>query len=125
MRGQKLADGCFLCVSFGRLKGTGAYVVDRLAAGMMVKGLLPMRVPWDHAVDREWPLGLRACSVFPFPVSQTDSPFRSSVQGGKARKLSTVRRWATAYPYQVMNEISRWWCRGNQFVRLRRRTSLD
>jgi glycosyl transferase family 25 len=121
VRVRELADGCFLCVNFGRLKGAGAYVVDRSAAEAMVEGLLPMWVPWDHAVDREWPLGLRACSVYPFPASQTEKLFRSSIQGGKASKLPAWRRWATTYPYQIVNEISRWFCRGLHYLRLKSR----
>jgi glycosyl transferase, family 25 len=117
-RVRELSDGCFLCVNFGRLKGAGAYIVDRRAAEAMVKDLLPMWLPWDHAVDREWPMGLRACCVFPFPASQTDKLFRSSIQGGKASKLSAARRWATTYPYQIANEFNRWSVRGAHYVRL-------
>lgn len=108
-----------LCVNFGRLKGAGAYVLDRRGAERFAHGLLPMWLPWDHAVDREWPLGLRACSVFPFPVSQTDRLFRSSIQGGHARKLPKWRRWATTYPYQIVTELSRWAHRGTHYLRLK------
>jgi glycosyl transferase family 25 len=108
-----------LCVNFGRLKGAGAYLIDRKAAEAFVVGLLPMWLPWDHAVDREWPFGLRACCVQPFPCSQTDKLFRSSIQGGKARKLSPLRRWATTYPYQIVTEISRWTVRGLHYLKVK------
>lgn len=115
----ELAEGFFLCVNFGRLKGAGAYIVDRRAAEAMIAGLLPMWLPWDHAVDREWPFGLRACSVYPFPVSQTENLFRSSIQGGKASKLAAARRWVTTYPYQAANEISRWCLRGWHYMQIK------
>ncbi len=119
-----LGHGCRLCVNFGRLKGAGAYVLDRAAATRLATGLLPMWLPWDHAIDREWPFGLRACSVFPFPASQTDQLFRSSIQGGQARKLSPLRRWATTYPYQIRTELSRWIRRGLHYLRLKSARTL-
>ena len=108
-----------LCVNFGRLKGTGAYVLDRAAARALVAGMLPMWLPFDHALDREWVHGLKALSVCPFPVSQTDNVFRSTIQGQKARKLSALRRWATTYPYQIVNELARWIVRGARYLRLK------
>ncbi len=118
-RVAELAAGAFLCVNFGRLKGAGAYIVDRRAAEAMVTGLRPMWLPWDHAIDREWPFGLRACSVYPFPVSQTENLFRSSIQGGEASKLAAALRWVTTYPYQAVNEATRWCLRGWHYLRLK------
>ncbi len=108
-----------LCVNFGRLKGTGAYVIDRAAAEALVAGMLPMWLPFDHALDREWVHGLKALSVFPWPCSQTDNLFRSTIQGQKARKLSTLRRWMTTYPYQICNELARWFVRGSRYLHLK------
>lgn len=104
--------GRSLCVGIGRLKGAGAYLIDRKAAQRFVEGLLPMRLPFDHAIDREWVLGLRAAYVLPFPFSQTERGFRSSIQKGRTGKVSSIARWFTTYPYQAFNEISRWVCRG-------------
>jgi glycosyl transferase family 25 len=106
-----------ICVNFGRLKGAGAYVVDRKAAEAFVARLLPMWLPWDHACDREWFQGLRAASVLPFPISQTDSGFKSSIQGSSRKPLPSWRRWYSAYPYQAVNEVSRWAVRCVSFLR--------
>ena len=114
---RPLGGGSALCVNFGRLKGAGAYVVDRAAATAFVAHLLPMWLPWDHAFDREWFLGLRAASVQPFPISQTDSGFKSSIQGGSKRPLPSCRRWFTTYPYQAFNEICRGLFRSASFLR--------
>lgn len=108
-----LRGGHSICVGIGRLKGAGAYLVDRKAAQRFVEGLLPMRLPFDHAIDREWALGLRAAYVLPFPFSQTERGFRSSIQKGGTGKVPSVARWFTTYPYQAFNEISRWLCRGS------------
>ena len=117
-----LSEGRSLCVNFGRLKGTGAYLISRRAAEGLGRSLQPMWLPFDHALDREWCNGLRALSVRPFPISQTDSGFRTSVQRGPVRKLGRFRRWSSTYPYQIFNEISRWVFRAKLWlgIRLRR-----
>jgi glycosyl transferase family 25 len=115
----RLDDQYSLAVNLGRLKGTGAYLIDRRGAAALVAGMLPMWLPFDHALDREWAFGLSALRVFPWPCSQTDKLFRSTIQGQKARKLSTLRRCATTYPYQVVNELSRWFVRGGRWLRLK------
>ena len=114
---RHLGGGYALCVNFGRLKGAGAYVVDRGAATAFVAHLLPMWLPWDHAFDREWCFGLCAASVQPFPISQTASGFKSSIQGSSRRPLPSCRRWFTTYPYQAFNEICRWLFRGVSLLR--------
>jgi glycosyl transferase family 25 len=119
VRVRRLGENHVLCVHFGRLKGSGAYVVDRAAAEAFVARLLPMWLPLDHALDREWWQGLRAASVQPFPISQTDSGFKSSIQKTSRRPLERWRRWSTTYPYQAVNEVSRWLYRGVSFLRWR------
>jgi len=108
-----------LCVSLGRLKGAGAYVIDRAAATAFLDRLLPMRLPFDHAFDREWVMGLRAVYVSPFPASQVESPFLSSVQPGIYLRLSRTRRTLATYPYQACNEIMRWFFRGVAYLRFK------
>jgi GR25 family glycosyltransferase involved in LPS biosynthesis len=78
-----------------------------------------MRVPFDHAIDREWVYGLRSFSVQPFPISQTQAGFRSSIQKGPSGKLPKWRRWLTTYPYQVVNELSRYTSRAWSYLRAR------
>jgi glycosyl transferase, family 25 len=108
-----------LCVNFGRIKGSGAYLIDRHAAAVLSRKLLPMRLPYDHALDREWWFGLRSASLSPFPVSQNNSPFLSSVQPGIYAKLAPRVRFLATYPYQALNEVSRWIYRGCNYLRLR------
>ncbi len=108
-----------LYVGFGRLKGTGAYVLDRKAARAWVGQLMPMRLPIDHAVDREWFQGLRAMYVLPFPASQNEAGFRSSIHIGKTQKLSALRRYIATYPYQAFNEVTRCLFRTVSYLRMR------
>jgi len=116
-----LGDGYDLNVQMGRLKGCGAYIVDRKAAASLVKQLLPMWLPWDHAADREWPFGLKAVSVSPFPISQTEEKFTSAIQGNSQPRISSKERWRSTYPYQIVNEISRWVSRGSLWLSLKLR----
>lgn len=111
-----LTGGYSLCVTFGRIKGSGGYLLDRAAAKALLAGLLPMRLPFDHALDREWFFGLRAATVHPFPCSQTESEFLSSVQPGTYPKRSRLERFLTTYPYQLFNETTRVWFRSAQYL---------
>lgn len=115
----RLCGDYSLCVNLSRLKGAGAYVIDRAAAAAFLARLLPMRLPFDHAFDREWVMGLRAMYISPFPASQSESPFLSSVQPGTYPKLSRTRRWLTTYPYQASNEMTRWFFRGGAYLRFK------
>lgn len=119
-----LCNGYSLNVQVGRLKGCGAYIVDRKAAAALVKGLLPMWLPWDHAADREWPFGLTAVSVSPFPISQTEEAFASTIQKNSQPRFSSKERWRSTYPYQIANEISRWIHRGARAFYLKTRFLL-
>lgn len=109
-----------LCIGLGRLKGTGAYLIDRKAARALVTGLLPMRLPIDHAIDREWFFGLRAAYILPFPASQLESGFRTSIhRKGQDIRLSSLRRCFSTYPYQAFNETTRWLFRTRNYLAAR------
>jgi glycosyl transferase family 25 len=108
-----------LCVNFSRLKGTGAYLIDRRAALALSREMLPMWLPIDHALDREWAHGLHAACVWPFPASQVETGFRSSIQRGRSLKLSALFRWLGAYPYQALNEVTRFLVRSTRYLSLR------
>ncbi len=107
-----------LCVGLGRMKGAGAYVIDRAAARSFVAHLLPMWLPYDHALDREWFYGLRGSCVLPFPCSQVAHRFPSSIQKGATEPGPGWHRWLATYPYQVFNEATRWFFRGASYLRV-------
>ncbi|MEA3186445.1 MAG: glycosyl transferase, family 25 [Chthoniobacter sp.] len=117
----RLHDEFSLCLHTQRLKGAGAYIVDRRAAQAFVNGLLPMKLPFDHAMDREWVFGLTAAAVTPFPISQTERKFRSSIQSSSQPHLSPLLRLFATYPYQVANEVSRWCVRHLQLAHFKLR----
>ncbi len=107
-----------LCIALTRLCGTGAYLVNRRGAARLVERLLPMRLPIDHAIDREWVLGLRAAMVHPLPVGQFDHAFASQT-AAKSLKLPALRRYWTVFPYRAANETARVCFRLLRWARLR------
>ena len=107
LRVSRLDEKSWLCINFGRIKGTGAYLIDRKAALTYTTQLLPMKLPFDHAFDREWCHGLASASMIPFPVNQIQKRFGSAIQTYAQPKLSIWRRWLTTYPYQAGNEVMR------------------
>jgi len=50
------------------LKNTGAYFINRNAANLVIKHLLPMCLPYDVALDREWDCGFKTACIHPFPI---------------------------------------------------------
>lgn len=116
LRVKSLAGKYFLTLHFGRLKGAGAYLIDRKAAAAFLEKLLPMWLPWDHALDREWNFGLKALAITPFPISQTEEKFESGIQKAAQQKLSALQRCLTTYPYQAINETLRFLARSLQLL---------
>lgn len=107
-----------MSIALTRLCGTGAYLVNRRGAARLVERLLPMRLPIDHAIDREWVLGLRAAIVQPLPVGQFDHAFASQT-AAKSLKLPAIRRYWTVFPYRALNETARVGFRLLRWARLR------
>ena len=118
-RFAQLSDGYSIAVNFTRLCGTGAYMLNRHAAQVLRKALVPMWVPIDHALDREWAYGLNAASIYPLPISQEDHSFESQTTPSKNEKLPAWQRYWTVLPYRTANEINRFLARGRQLRRAR------
>ncbi len=116
----KLDNEYQLCICLTRLCGTGAYVVTRHAAEVLAKTLDPMKLPIDHAMDREWFFGLRAAAVLPFPVSQRQHRFKTQCAGRPEHKLPWYLRYWTVFPYRTFNETTRVVARSKQLLRARR-----
>lgn len=116
-----LGDNHHLAVSMTRLCGTGCYAVTRDAAKVLVEKLLPMRVPIDHALDREWFYGLRALTVDPLPVQQNPTDLPTSLPQLDSEKMPAWKRYWTVFPYRAFNEVSRFFARS----RLLRQSKLS
>jgi len=113
---RQLDSRQWLCINLGRIKGSGGYLIDRKAAQTLASRLLPMKLPFDHALDREWWHRLTAASIIPYPINQIQKRFGSSIQTYAEPKFPRYRRWLTTYPYQACNETMRLLFRSALFI---------
>lgn len=64
----QLTDGFEIAYNTRVLKNTGAYYISRRGARQVIDRLLPMRLPYDEALDRDWDYDCRSACIVPFPV---------------------------------------------------------
>lgn len=101
----ELLPGHRLAVPFSRQGNTAALMFNRGAAQAALGALAPMRLPYDHALERPWTYGQRLRIVTPSPVhAQDGSP--STISGGRTRKFGWMRRLPT-HAFRVRNEARR------------------
>ena len=84
------------------LKNTAAYVVNLNAAKVLVERLMPMKQPFDVALDQEWRWGLRAASLSPLPVLLKDDLGSIS----KANRIK-IFRYSTFHFYHITTKVLR------------------
>lgn len=113
---RELSPGRQLAIMFFQQTSSAAYIINRHAAQRMLERLVPMSVPYDHAYDQPWALGLKARMVSPLPIDldwgQASTIGYAPADSGK---LPWYRRGST-YRYRLMNELRRgkhslldWW----------------
>lgn len=102
-----IQDNLKLSINLTRQTGAGAYLVNRRAAEVLLKKLLPMRLPYDHAFDREWFMGLKAMSLLPYPFRQNTGAFESQIANTSNYKYPAWQRYWTVMPYRTFNEVCR------------------
>jgi glycosyl transferase family 25 len=111
----KLNDSYNLCCNYTRQTGAGAYLLNRYAASKILKHLLPMWLPYDHAFDREWLWGVKSMCIDPMPVKQNNG-FESQINASQSYKLPFLKRYITVFPYRAWNEICRFLFRSVQII---------
>lgn len=84
------------------LKNTGAYVINRRAAQACIDKMLPMRLPYDVALDRDWDFGFKTTCIIPFPVACEDF----ATQINKAKRIRRYRH-TTFHLYHLLTHIQR------------------
>lgn len=96
------------------LKNTGAYFINRHAAEACVTKMLPMCLPYDVALDREWDYGFKTACISPFPVKLDD--FEGQI--GKALRVKFYRA-TTFHLFHILTHFQRKLFRKAYFDRLR------
>jgi len=117
-----VAPGHWLAVMLSRCTGSSAYLVNRGAATAYLRGLLPMRLPYDHVFDLGWRFGLQVRLVTPTPCTHDDR-IATTIEPlpGPSRKFHWSRRLAT-HRYRAGIELQRFWYGLTQLVREARTT---
>ncbi len=117
----RLSERHHLTVMLSQCTGSSAYVVNRHAAQVYLERLLPIRLPYDHAYDRGWAMGLKVRRVDPLVALHDDliestitSVAQASGEAGatgavmspRDRVLPWYRRFPT-YGWRLVNELRR------------------
>lgn len=84
------------------LKNTGAYLINRSAAEKCLDHMLPMSLPYDVALDREWDYGFKTACIVPFPIQLEDFP-------GQIPKAPRIRlyRSTTFHIFHLLTRFQR------------------
>lgn len=102
-----LDTGVSLAVNFARQTGAGAYVITRRGAERWVAAMLPMTLPLDHDMDRDWWYGTRTVTLKPALAEQEGvHPFPTQILATRAFKLP-LWRYLSVFPFRVFNETAR------------------
>lgn len=104
-RFAKLCGGYSLCIDLTRQTGSAAYLVNRKAANALVSKLLPMKLPYDHAFEKDWTMGFTNAAIHPFCVSLTKA--ESNIGYDKKLKIHWLKRYLTVLPFRLWTETSR------------------
>ncbi len=118
----KLDEKYSLCVNLKYLAGTGAYLINRRAASVLCDRLLPMFLPYDHALDREWQWGLKSLCIHPLPIDQGNHEFATQIVT-RSSKTAWYRRYWTVAPFRIKTQLMRFICRSTDLFRHRIRLS--
>jgi glycosyl transferase, family 25 len=107
VRYAQVAPGHHLAVMLSRCTGSSAYLLNRHAAAVYARELLPMSLPYDHVFDQGWRFGLKFRLVTPTPCGHDETIATTIVAPpGVRRKFHWTRRLST-YAYRLGNEWRR------------------
>lgn len=100
-----VAPGHHLAVMLTRCTGSSAYLMNRRAAEVYARELLPMSLPYDHVFDQGWRFGLKFRLVTPTPCTH-DEQIPTTIVAANDRKFHWSRR-LPAHLYRLGNESRR------------------
>ena len=88
-----------LAVPLSRHMNANAILLNRSAAQVLVEKMLPMRLPYDHALERAWLYGLKLRVVTPSPCP-SETGLTSTI-GDRQRLRIFKPRWHRRLPAMV------------------------
>ncbi|MBS1175556.1 MAG: hypothetical protein H6R05_1687 [Burkholderiaceae bacterium] len=99
-------DGKYkLGVPLARHCNTAALLYNRVAAHAVLETLLPMSLPFDHALEQPWLYGGKMRIVTPSPVAAGDGT-ESTITTTANRSFVWYKRLST-YLFRIRNELKR------------------
>jgi glycosyl transferase family 25 len=97
-----------LVVHLTRTTSAAAYAVNRRAAEILLKTMLPITEQLDHAHDRPWETGLRVRGVRPMPVALAPISATSSIgYADRGDRSLPLRRAMRLFLYRTAKEVRR------------------
>lgn len=108
VRIENLSERYALAVPLSRLMNSNSILFNRHAAELLVEKLLPMQLPYDHALERAWLFGLKLRTVTPSPCP-SESNLVSTIGDRQQLRLFKLRwyRRAPAMLFRVRTELMR------------------
>jgi glycosyl transferase family 25 len=100
-----LINGYVYGVPTTRHCNTAAVLYNRKAAQQFIECMLPMSLPFDHALEQPWLYDVKLRVVKPSPVQAGDGA-ESTIVGTKTQKFKWYRRLGT-YGFRIKNELQR------------------
>lgn len=97
-----LENGYTLAYNLKVLKNTGGYFINRPAAQACVAKMLPMCLPFDVALDREWDFGFKTACITPLPLALAD--FEGQIT--KAPRIKLYRA-TTFHLFHILTHLQR------------------
>ena len=103
-----LIPGYQLTIPLTWYGGAGAYMVNRKAAERLLKHIVPMRIPYDHALDQNWLMRLTIAMIKPYPIVLNETSGDSMIAQHKSYKLPFFQRYVTVLPYRGAMTLGYW-----------------
>lgn len=100
---RALPGGHRLVTFLSQHRGSAGYMLTRRAAECYVANLLPMNLPYDHALEKAWRFGIRMRGVLPHPI--LDGGYQSTIGLGRGKK--PWHRRGSVLAYRLGNEFRR------------------
>ena len=108
VRIEDLSERYALAVPLSRLMNSNSVLLNRHAAQVLVEKLMPMQLPYDHALERAWLFGLRLRTVTPSPCP-SESNLVSTIGDRQQLRLFKLRWYqrAPAMLFRARTELMR------------------
>lgn len=107
------------CMNFGWFGGTGAYLLNRKTAEIILRHSKPFFLPEDHFFARLPLYGVRQFITFPYPVVLNEFSPKTTIEAKTRRpfwKKLFYLPYITSLPYRGLMELLAWFCQAYRLI---------